>query len=79
MSDTVRIKLVRSFAGQKPGNVKIAKALGFSKMQQVLVKQKIPSIMGMVRKIGFMLEILPEERNSDVGNPAGRKSAKADK
>ena len=59
MSDTVKIKLVRSFAGQKPGNVKIARALGFSKMQQVLVKKKDPGIMGMIRRIGFMLQILP--------------------
>jgi large subunit ribosomal protein L30 len=59
MSETVKLKLVRSLAGQKPGNIKIVRALGFSRMQQVLVKPKNPSIMGMVKKVGFMLEILP--------------------
>ncbi len=59
MSDTIRIKLIRSIAGQKPANVKIVRALGFSKTQQVLEKKNNPAIMGMIRKAGFMLKILP--------------------
>ena len=58
MSDTVKIKLVRSLIAQKPSNLKIAKALGFRKINQVLVKKKNPAVMGMVRKAGFMIEVI---------------------
>ncbi len=58
MSDTVKIKLVRSLIAQKPANVKIARALGFRRLHQVLVKKNDPAVMGMIRKAGFMIEIL---------------------
>lgn len=56
--DTVKIKLIRSPIGYNPKIRKTVSALGFSKMHQVLEKKKNPAVLGMVKKIEFMLEIL---------------------
>ena len=59
MSDTIKIKLVKSPIGRNPAIVRTVKALGFKRLHQVLEKKKIPSMMGMIGKVRFMLEILP--------------------
>ena len=59
MSDTIKIQLFRSLIGRKPAAIRIATALGFSRLQQVLVKKKSPAVMGMIRKTSFMVKIIP--------------------
>lgn len=58
MSDTIKIKLVKSLIGQTPDNVKTAKALGFRRMNQVLEHKKNAPVMGMIGKIRFMLQVI---------------------
>ena len=56
--DTIKIKLVRSPIGYQPKTRKTVAALGFTKLQQILEKKKTPAVMGMIKKIEFMLEIM---------------------
>ncbi len=56
MSDTIKIKLVKSLIGQKPDIIKTAKALGIKRINQIVEVNKNPAVMGMVKKISFMIE-----------------------
>jgi large subunit ribosomal protein L30 len=56
MSDTIKIKLVKSLIGQKPDLIRTAKALGLKRMNQTVEVKKNPAVMGMVNKISFMVE-----------------------
>ncbi len=58
MNDLIKIKLVKSMIGQTPDNVKTAKALGFRRIHQVIEKKKNPSVMGMIEKVKFMLQVI---------------------
>ena len=60
MADMIKIRLKRSLVAQNPKNLKVARALGFRKNSQILEKPKNASVMGMIRKIRFMLDILSE-------------------
>ena len=54
---TVKIKLVKSLIGCSEAQRKVAKALGFSKTNQVVEHTETPSIMGMVNKISHLVEV----------------------
>jgi large subunit ribosomal protein L30 len=53
----IQIKLVKSLIGCSEAQKKVAKALGFSKKDQVVEHEESPIIMGMVNKISHLLEI----------------------
>ena len=54
---TVKIKLIKSLIGCSEVQRKIAKALGFSKTNQVVEHAETPTIMGMANKISHLVEI----------------------
>ena len=53
----VQIKLVKSLIGCSEAQCKVAKALGFTKKDQVVEHSSSPVIMGMVKKISHLLEV----------------------
>ena len=53
----IQIKLVKSLIGCSEAQRKVAKALGFSKKDQVVEHEESPIIMGMVNKISHLLEV----------------------
>ena len=53
----IQIKLVKSLIGCSEAQRKVAKALGFTKKDQVVEHEESPIIMGMVNKISHLLEI----------------------
>jgi large subunit ribosomal protein L30 len=56
--DTIKIKQVRS-AIKRPADQKATiKALGFSRLNQVLEKEATPQIMGMVNKVKHLIQVV---------------------
>ena len=53
----VKIKLVKSLIGCSETQRKVAKALGFTKKDQIVEHEESPVIMGMVNKISHLLEV----------------------
>ena len=53
----VQIKLVRSLIGCSEAQRKVAKALGLSKLNQVVEHAGSATIMGMARKISHLVEV----------------------
>lgn len=53
----IEIKLVKSLIGRKPKQVKTAKALGLTKINSVVVKDKNESIMGMIKTISHLVTV----------------------
>ena len=53
----IQIKLVKSLIGCSEAQCKIAKALGFTKKDQIVEHEESPVIMGMVKKISHLLEV----------------------
>ncbi len=58
MAKQIKIKLVRSLIGASETQRKVAKALGFSKKDQVVEHFDSATIMGMVNKISHLVEIV---------------------
>ncbi|MCX7090514.1 MAG: 50S ribosomal protein L30 [Legionellales bacterium] len=56
MNKTVNIKLVKSLIGRVPKHKEIAKLLGLTKMNTVVVKPNNPAIMGMINTINYLVE-----------------------
>lgn len=54
----IKIKLVKSLIGCSEAQRKVAKALGFTKKDQIVEHYDSPVIMGMVNKISHLLEIV---------------------
>ena len=61
----IKIKLVRSLIGCSEAQRKVAKALGFTKRDQVVEHYNSPVIMGMVNKISHLLEVTEQPIVSD--------------
>lgn len=55
---TIRIKQVRSVIGRPKDQKDTIKALGFKKNQQIIEKESTPQILGMVRKVSHLIEVL---------------------
>ncbi len=53
----IQIKLVKSLIGCSETQRKVARALGFTKKDQVVEHEETPVIMGMVNKISHLLEV----------------------
>ncbi len=53
----VEIKLIKSFIGRTARQEAVARSLGLRKIHQKRIIEKKPELMGMVKKIDFMLEV----------------------
>ena len=53
----IQIKLVKSLIGCSEAQRKVAKALGFTKKDQVVEHDNSPIIKGMINKISHLLEV----------------------
>ena len=60
MADTkqIKIKLVKSLIGCSPAQRKVAQSLGLSKTDKVFEHYKSATIMGIVKKISHLVEIV---------------------
>ena len=55
---TIKIKQVRS-AIKRPADQKATvKALGFKKLNQVIEKEATPQILGMIKKVQHLIEVV---------------------
>ncbi len=57
MAKLIRVKLVRSTIGRKPGQRKTVKALGLGRLGSVVEKEATPPILGMVGCISHLVEV----------------------
>ena len=53
----IRITLTKSVIGCTERQRAVVRGLGLRKIRSQVVRPKRPEIMGMVRKIGFMLDV----------------------
>lgn len=53
----VKIKLVKSLIGRTQKQRAVVKGLGLTRINSEVTREKRPEIMGMVKKIDFMLEV----------------------
>lgn len=53
----LKIELVRSTIGKIPKHRATVRALGLKKLHQVVIKDKNPMILGMVKSIEYMLQV----------------------
>lgn len=56
MNKSVNIKLVKSLIGRVPKHKEIARLLGLTKMNAVVVKPNNPAILGMINTINYLVE-----------------------
>lgn len=57
---TIKIKQVRS-AIKRPARQKATiKALGFRRLNQVIEKEATPQILGMIKKVAHMVEVVEQ-------------------
>lgn len=54
----IKIKQVRSAINRPIDQKRTIEALGFKKLNQVVEKEATPQIMGMVRKVSHLVEIV---------------------
>lgn len=57
-SEKVKIKLVRSLIGATKTQIKVVRALGLNKTNDVVEHAPSATVMGMVNKISHMVEIV---------------------
>jgi len=64
----IKIKLVRSLIGRTQKQRAIIKGLGLTKIDSEVIRLKRPEILGMVRKVDFLLEVTdyPTHSNTEV-------------
>jgi len=58
----IKIKLVKSLIGRSDRQQATVKGLGLHKVNSEVIREKRPEILGMINKIGFMLQV------EEVGN-----------
>lgn len=54
----IKIKLVKSLIGASEAQKRVAKSLGLSRINQVVEHFDSPTIMGMVKKIPHLVQIV---------------------
>lgn len=54
----IRIKQVRSVIGRPKKQKDTIKALGFKKNQQIIEKESNPQVLGMIKKVSHLIEVL---------------------
>lgn len=55
---TIQITLTRSLIGRKPNQIKTAKALGLTKINQTVEKESNEAILGMVNTISHLVKVV---------------------
>ncbi len=55
---TIKIKQVRSAINRPADQKATIKALGFKKLNQVIDKEATPQIMGMVKKVQHLIQVV---------------------
>jgi len=55
---TIKIKQVRSAIKRPARQKRTIAALGFTKLNQVIEKEATPQILGMIKKVEHMLEVI---------------------
>ena len=62
MSDKkmMKVKLVRSMYGRKPGHMQCVRGLGLRRMHQVVEVEDTPSTRGMVNAVNYMVQVVEE-------------------
>ncbi len=55
---TVTVKLVKSSNGRKPNQAMTLKALGLSKINQVVVKNDNEAVRGMIETVKHLVEVV---------------------
>ena len=58
----IKIKLVKSIIGRTKKQRAIVKGLGLTRLNSEVVREKRPEILGMVKKIDFMLLVQEVEK-----------------
>ena len=58
----LKIKLVKSLIGRSDRQQATVKGLGLRKINSEVIREKRPEIVGMIRKIEFMLQV------EEIGN-----------
>jgi large subunit ribosomal protein L30 len=58
----LKIKLIKSLIGRSDRQQATVKGLGLRKINSEVIREKRPEILGMIRKIAFMLQV------EEVGN-----------
>ncbi len=53
----IRIKLVKSPIGRRESHKRTLRALGLGKLNSVVEHKATPQIMGMVRKVNYLVEV----------------------
>ena len=54
---TLKITLTKSLIGQKPVNVKTARALGLTKIGKTVEQKDNPAIRGMLQRVRHMVKV----------------------
>jgi large subunit ribosomal protein L30 len=55
---TIKIKQVRSAIKRPARQKKTMQALGFRKLNQVIEKEATPQILGMIKKVEHLIEVV---------------------
>ena len=58
----LKIKLVKSLIGRSDRQQATDNGLGLRKINSAVIREKRPEILGMIKKIGFMLKV------EEIGN-----------
>lgn len=53
----IRIKWVRSTIGCRKDHRRTIRALGLHKLNNEVIKEASPSVLGMVRKVAYLLDV----------------------
>jgi large subunit ribosomal protein L30 len=63
MSDTIRIKQVRSGIGRPQKHRRVLRSLGLDKLNRVVEKPDNPAIRGMVATVPHLVRIIEDEES----------------
>lgn len=55
---TIKIKQVRSTIKRPQDQKATIKALGFKRLNQILEKEATPQILGMIKKVSHLVEVI---------------------
>jgi len=58
----IKIKLKKSLIGRTEKQRKVVKGLGLGKIDSEVIKEKRPEILGMIKKVDFLLEVMEVEK-----------------
>ena len=72
-SRKLKISLVRSAIGLKPGHVRTLEALGLRRIRATVVHDDTPVIRGMIAQVSYAIEVTPVTGDG----PTGRGTAAA--